>query len=528
MSSAVQSYAFKTGDSLAVQEGLQRLLELTAEASTSLLDNLWSNWWIDELGTSNLKAYKVIGEKEVQLTVQDQGMSVTVYLPSRIRRGIAEVVGRVLRSQHERKCCFEDVREVLLLTGPGGNLDQLVRSVARTLQVFRGKYYRWQLIRQTLRLCRRLFFRQGMDIWMINYSSVVHPRLHGVIFPYAADDNQAIQYRVTTKKIHYRLKLPAVAIPRSKKDWNWHGETISIPGKVRKKIRAAAFDKPCLPDLRLFTLKGGLQVPVLQFAWKMAKEKLNVAYYNKKRVLAVDLGLVNLLTSVVGEAGSQVTPPLFYGVSSKYLIKIETLYQLVAKLQRKVANYPENWRGQTRRQVEITRLHAKLTRCRKEQVYLAVKELLRQAARHGCATIALEDLRSYTPPKGKHALSRRLNNWLHGWLIQFLQHKARFLGIKVVTVPARGTSSYCPRCGKKGRKVATSTAKKTITTGRCFWCPRCNYRADRDYIGALNVYRVFRLPKKRRHQLATAKPVFYMKTVPPPDRFRWCPCNPVV
>ncbi len=256
--------------------------------------------------------------------------------------------------------------------------------------------------------------------------------------------------------------------------------------------------------------------------------KLDVTYFNKKRALAVDLGLVNLLTSVVGEAGLQITPPLFYGVPRKHSLKIEKLYRLVAKLQRKVANYPANWRGQTRRKVEISRLHAKLNHSRKEQVYLAVKELLRQAACFGCGTIVLEDLRSYVPPRGKHVLSRRLNNWLRGWLVQFLRHKASITGIKVVIVPARGTSSYCPRCGKMGRKVVSTRSKKAVPAGRCFWCSNCQFRADRDFTGALNVYRVFRLPKKKRYRIATAKPVFYMKMVPPPDRFRRYPCKPVV
>ncbi len=49
--------------------------------------------WLTRLGTSRTKAYKVVNEKQVQL-VQAGRM---LYLPSRIRRGIAEWVGRTLR-----------------------------------------------------------------------------------------------------------------------------------------------------------------------------------------------------------------------------------------------------------------------------------------------------------------------------------------------------------------------------------------------------------------------------------------------
>lgn len=524
--SPVQSYTFKTGSHPAVQTGLQRLLELVEPAVSRLLDKLWTDRWIEDVGTSKLKAYKAAGEKQVELTVHVQGRDVAVYLPSRIRRCIAEAAGRILRSQHERKRCFEDVREVLLFTGLEGDLDGLVRTVTRTLQVFKGKYYRWQLVRQTLRLCRRLFFHHGLDIWAVNYTAVVKPRIHRVLLPYSPDDGQAVKYRVTAKKIHYQLKLPDVDLPLSRKDWNWHGESVTIPKKIRKKIKQAAAERPCLPDLRVTGLKGGLQLPVLQFAWEMTGQELDITYFKKERALAVDLGLVNLLTSVVAEAGSQVTPPLFYSVARDYLAKIERMYKLVAKLQRKLATYPATWRGQTRRKVEISRLHAKLNRCRKGQVYLAVKELLHQATVHGCGIIVLEDLRSYLPPAGKKSLSRRLNNWLRGWLIQFLEHKAGSRGIKVITVPARSTSSYCPRCGKIGRKVATTTSTVADDTGRCFWCPHCGYRADRDYVGALNVYRVYRLPVNQRYRLATAKPVFYRKAVPPPNRAGGTPDHP--
>lgn len=118
-----------------MQCGLQHLLGLITEASTVLLDDLWLETWIERLGVSRLKAYKVINEKQVELIIDGSA----VYLPSRIRRGIAEQVGRVLRSQYERKRCFEDIRQVIVFTGLTGNLDKLVRQVARTLQVFNGK-----------------------------------------------------------------------------------------------------------------------------------------------------------------------------------------------------------------------------------------------------------------------------------------------------------------------------------------------------------------------------------------------------
>ncbi|MHA2298372.1 MAG: hypothetical protein ACXAEU_20260 [Candidatus Hodarchaeales archaeon] len=66
--------------------------------------------------------------------------------------------------------------------------------------------------------------------------------------------------------------------------------------------------------------------------------------------------------------------------------------------------------------------------------------------------------------------------------------------------------------------MATPCSTKANDRGRFFWCPHCQFRRDRDYIGALNVYRVYLLPKKERYKLARAKPVFYQKMVLPSNR----------
>ncbi|MHA2054449.1 MAG: zinc ribbon domain-containing protein, partial [Candidatus Hodarchaeales archaeon] len=97
-------------------------------------------------------------------------------------------------------------------------------------------------------------------------------------------------------------------------------------------------------------------------------------------------------------------------------------------------------------------------------------------------------------------------------------YKARRLGIKVKQVSARWTSSYCPRCGVKGLKVTDPLRRVKIRTGRFFWCPTCTYVADRDYVGAVNIYRMFQEHHRKRYSLRFAKPVSYMGTGIPPNR----------
>ena len=175
--------------------------------------------------------------------------------------------------------------------------------------------------------------------------------------------------------------------------------------------------------------------------------------------------------------------------------------------------------------------------------------LLLQAHHAGCVVIVIEDLRFYEPPRKLSRMSRRLSNWLRGSFARTLGHKAELQGLKVKAVNPAWTSSFCPRCGHKGQKIREPGFHLTEDRGRYFYCPACRYCADRDYVGALNVYRRYReevdpprlkkarksrktktqktedlAPKLRKSRpkkkpkpvsLAQASPVLYQRTVPP-------------
>ena len=142
----IRLYRLKLPQEPLFRERVAWLRGLAMAAGQQLLERLWSEQWLDTLAdrhNKNKKAYKVIGEGQVSLTLKNKGESeVRVYLPSRIRRCIAEQVGRILRSQVKRRECFYDTLRVCLTTGVEGNLDRLVRIVAITLARYHGKYYR--------------------------------------------------------------------------------------------------------------------------------------------------------------------------------------------------------------------------------------------------------------------------------------------------------------------------------------------------------------------------------------------------
>jgi IS605 OrfB family transposase len=228
--------------------------------------------------------------------------------------------------------------------------------------------------------------------------------------------------------------------------------------------------------------------------------------------------VINLTTSVICEAGSQLSTPLFWSPPTTILQRIEALYHHIARLQRKVDRYPANWYGQGKRRQELERLYRKLNRYREEILHLASNHLLETALTWGCKTIALEDLRDYEPPKHCKKLSRKLSNWLRGALYDILSYKATRFGISIIRINPRWTSTFCPRCGAKGEKISDPGTRHALTRGRFFQCTSCCYLADRDYIAAVNIYRVYQEHRKKRFSVKQAKPVPYTATGIPLNR----------
>jgi putative transposase len=514
-----QSYPLKLPQDTALRTQVGWLRDLVTHAAQQLLAALWSDQWIDALASTHTKnkAYKVIHENHVSLTTFNGRL---VYLPSRIRRCIAEQVGRILRSQATRKQCYYDVVRIVQLTSVEGNLDSLVRTVAITLANFEGTYYRWALIRQTLRTLRRYYHQLGLELSVLlqfPYTTVVTPKLRSFTLPYSSDDGQAIRYDWRdAHTLSIRMKLPCHPQPLNSADWAWHEFTLSLSAKIQPRI-AAPTSTLHPPTLRYNMLKSGLTLPVLDCAWSVDHTQPPQPL-RSKRVMATDLGVINLTTSVICEAGSQLSTPIFWSPSKTLLHKIEQRYHHIARLQRKLDCYPENWLGQGTRRQELERLYRKRNRYREEILHLASNHLLETALRWQCKTIVLEDLRTYEPPKHRRKLSRKLSNWLRGALYEILTYKATRVGVKVIRVNPRWTSTFCPRCGAKGEKISDPRSRHAIKGGRFFYCDACSYIADRDYIAALNIYRLYQELRNKRCSVKHSKPVPYMATGIPLNR----------
>lgn len=178
--------------------------------------------------------------------------------------------------------------------------------------------------------------------------------------------------------------------------------------------------------------------------------------------LGVDLGVTNIAVDSAGEVHS-----------SKAVNNVRYRHRrLRAKLQRKGTK-------STRRRLK--KLSGKEQRFATWTNHNISKSIVEKAKCTGQG-IAVEEL---TGIRGRVKARKPQRSTLHSWsffqLRQFIEYKARLLGVPVVAVDPRNTSRTCPCCGyvdKANRKTQDK-----------FLCIDCGYSGLADYIASVNISR---------------------------------------
>lgn len=105
----------------------------------------------------------------------------------------------------------------------------------------------------------------------------------------------------------------------------------------------------------------------------------------------------------------------------------------------------------------------------------------RLASKTDVKTYVLEDLSNISKKKKikwqKHS-NKRLSDWSHAQLLNFLRYKCEENGIEIILIDPRYTSQDCSRC-KNRSKAARNKSR--------YNCSRCGFKAHSDYNAALNI-----------------------------------------
>ncbi len=152
-----------------------------------------------------------------------------------------------------------------------------------------------------------------------------------------------------------------------------------------------------------------------------------------------------------------------------------TLKAHAEKLQRK---YPKRWRYNKRILNRIRSLHRRARNiiidwCRKVAKYIVVKALRSRSI------IILEDLEKLWHVRSQNSsrLAWLLSRFAYRKLQQAIITKCVEYNVPIIFVDPRNTSRTCPRCSSEIEYIH-----------RLGYCRKCGLIADRDTIGAINIY----------------------------------------
>ncbi|GAA3260729.1 hypothetical protein [Nonomuraea helvata] len=203
-----------------------------------------------------------------------------------------------------------------------------------------------------------------------------------------------------------------------------------------------------------------------------------------------DWGLNTLLTGATGRlSGGRVTSdgrPLTYdatGVSAK-LHRLRHLREHLAakreRLQRLLAGLtPADLRHATLSracevlEVEHERVCTRIRNLNHALAWSAARWAVDQALTAGATVIYLEDLATLEARGRRGRANARLSGQVRGQVAEAIRHLAAKHTVTVVTVPARGISKYCPRCGEGTSPLKHSPAPDRLAEQGWTWasCP---------------------------------------------------------
>jgi len=189
------------------------------------------------------------------------------------------------------------------------------------------------------------------------------------------------------------------------------------------------------------------------------------APYTPRGIIALDLNLRH----TVSYDGSEVR---------RYRTRFIDALGKRARAEEIQRKYSKRWRYNEKILNRVRDLHRRTRNIIVDWCRKLAKEIVLKARRHGYV-IALEDLEglreSFNDKSSKVAW--KLAMLAYRKLQESITGKAIEYNVPIVFVDPRNTSSTCPRCGSKIRYV-----------GRLGICHRCGFIADRDKVGAMNIW----------------------------------------
>jgi hypothetical protein len=302
----------------------------------------------------------------------------------------------------------------------------------------------------------------------------------------AADRQQVVVDRIDEATVRVWAQLPVRPVPAAYRDWVWHALDVRVPPTVPTAV------KVCTPTLRPRQDKVRVDLP-----WQTLYTPPVLAGHT--RALGVDWGLNTLLTATVADLDpdgvvTTVGRPLRFdatGVSAK-LVRLRRHRELLKTRIDHLTRLRDGRPAQApvdatlaeklaRLQAEHVAVCARIRHLNNSLAWPAARWLVDHATAVNATAIYIENLNTLEARGGSRSLNRRLSGAVRGSVFTAVRHLAAKADTAVVSVPARGTSSGCPRCNAAVKHV--KAADRPVAGYRWTTCT-CGLSMDRDHAAA--------------------------------------------
>jgi IS605 OrfB family transposase len=462
----------------------ERLATLSRRVANHVLEGHWTPTHLDGIADASHQAWKYFDE-------HDQFEELDLYLPSRFRRCILQKVGETLRSHADRRAAFQSIQSVL----PDHKIRRIHRRRIKDQLWDDGDYLSSGYVDILIDQLNSYYDRHGT--YPATYLEMQDcPEYDSGVLPFSADDGptsgQAVKYQYDSdnETLTIRLKTPDTLSPETRGDWSW-----------------TQYERDGYEAFHDLLAHGDLSAPEFQ----SSRRKTGDTYYelsfpvevkqagtsdDSGCVLAVDAGMRKDMTAVVvSDDGEQLSTPHFIRFTGRE--KMRRLHRERTRLNDRLSALRRDGRSHTDEfahiHSEYERVNNKIRHKREQLTHDVANQVLALALAYDVDAIVHEDLRSLSPPRNESTLSWELSSWARRDIIENIEYRADCAGPAVERVFPQGTSRSCPRCGSTGHTCKSPDHHHEHWWGGHFRCDnaRCGFEGDRDYIGALNVARVF-------------------------------------
>jgi len=473
------------------------LLDLIAAAGGELVSRLWHPATFDVLAAGR-------DRQDRRLPTQGHVAAARLgwtprypdgaYVPSRVTRVVTAQVMATLRTLTYRDSAITALSARFdpatgSLAPPTGSAEYVPPGFARGVQ------------RQLAARARR---DGGAPAGRVRITDLQEPPQTSAMARLSAADRQLARITAADRELMLTVKLPTSPAPAVRAQWRSIRLTAAIPEHLRGRT---------ITDWHLPTLvldRRGL-------LWRCAGTELAPAADLMAGTVAVG---VDWSPTSLGAAAITADNP--EGLVSDYrgwtyddrglgikLARLQAEGQLLhgkaARLTRLAATAPPEVRAQLEEKIAVLDTHrtavgVKRGKINRELAFHFARQVTDYAAAAHAQVIAVEDLTTLETRGHGRVNNNRAAQSARRQATAALAHTAAGVGIAVVSVPARGSSAWCPGCDQPlARPGGYHTA----------WCSRCRVGGNRDHVAGVNLAKRALLGKnkvtRRRGQLPAVR-----------------------